>query len=85
MRVQGLGLHKGGAPCALLAQRRKSGLDTGDEPTHSDSTVPSSQNNTFRTELVEAIKKKVKSGYYNSDSVIDDIGYGFARALDQSL
>jgi|GEM_PF-4125834 len=85
MRVQGLGLQRDGVPCAMRPQGRKPGPDTDDKPAHSDVTVHPSQNNTFRSELVEAIRKKVKSGYYNSDSVIDDIGYGFASALDQSL
>lgn len=39
----------------------------------------------LRSELLLKIKKKIASGFYNSDAVIDDIGYGFAQALDHSL
>ncbi len=38
-----------------------------------------------RLELLRRIKKQIKSGFYNSDAVIDDIGHGFAQALDQAL
>jgi hypothetical protein len=38
-----------------------------------------------RLDLLTQIKKKIKSGYYNRDSVIDDIGYGFAQVLDTTL
>lgn len=38
-----------------------------------------------RGELLDQIKKRIKSGYYNKESVIEDIGYGFAQALDASL
>lgn len=38
-----------------------------------------------RSELLHQIKKRIESGYYNNESVIDDIGYGFAQALDSTL
>ena len=38
-----------------------------------------------RLELLRRIKKQIKSGFYNTDAVIDDIGHGFAQALDQAL
>lgn len=38
-----------------------------------------------RTELIAKIKQKISSGFYSSESVIDDIGYGFAQAIDNSL
>ena len=38
-----------------------------------------------RHELLNRIKKQIKTGFYNSDAVIDDIGHGFAQALDQAL
>ena len=38
-----------------------------------------------RSELLKTIRKKIQSGFYNSDAVIEDIGHGFAQALDQTL
>lgn len=38
-----------------------------------------------RSELLASIKQRIKSGFYNSESVIDDLGHGFARALDPTL
>jgi hypothetical protein len=35
-----------------------------------------------RLELLASIRQRIRSGFYNSDSVIDDIGHGFAQALD---
>jgi hypothetical protein len=38
-----------------------------------------------RTELLSKIKKRINSGFYNSEAVIEDLGHGFAQALDQTL
>ena len=38
-----------------------------------------------RAELLQKIKNKVKTGYYNSESVLEDLSHGFAKALDQSV
>jgi hypothetical protein len=47
--------------------------------------VPLLENDTYREELLQKIKQRIKTGFYNSDAVIDDIGYGFAQALDKTL
>ncbi len=38
-----------------------------------------------RLELLKKIKKKVRSGYYNSDNVLEDLSHAFAKAVDSSL
>jgi hypothetical protein len=38
-----------------------------------------------RASYLDQIRKKIKAGFYNSDSVVDDISHGFANALDQSF
>ena len=53
-------------------------LHSGDQ----DGSPECSEN---RLELLNRIKNRIKSGFYNSDAVIDDIGHGFAQALDQAL
>lgn len=36
-----------------------------------------------RLELLRSIRKKIQNGFYNSDSVLDDISHGLAAAIDQ--
>jgi hypothetical protein len=38
-----------------------------------------------RLELLRSIKQRIKTGFYNSDAVVDDIGHSFAQALDQTI
>lgn len=45
------------------------------------STAPSSE----RAELLSSIKKRIKSGYYNSKEVLEDLSDSFAKVLDKTL
>lgn len=36
-----------------------------------------------REELIKKIRKKIKSGFYKSDEVNEDLSYDFAKSLDQ--
>jgi len=38
-----------------------------------------------RANLLSTIRNRIKSGFYNSDSVLEDLGHGFAKVLDQSI
>ncbi|HEX2958418.1 MAG TPA: hypothetical protein VHO70_16400 [Chitinispirillaceae bacterium] len=38
-----------------------------------------------RSALLASIKNKIKKGFYNSDSVLEDLSHGFASALDQTI
>ncbi len=38
-----------------------------------------------RRELLASIKKKIKSGYYHSNEVIEDLSESFAKAFDKAL
>jgi hypothetical protein len=40
---------------------------------------------TDRSALLDAVKKRIKSGYYNSKDVIDDLGESFAKVFDKNL
>ena len=35
--------------------------------------------------LLSAVKQRIKSGYYNSEDVINDLGESFANIFDKSL
>ncbi len=36
-----------------------------------------------RAELLKAVKNRIKSGYYNSREVVEDLSDSFAKAFDQ--
>jgi anti-sigma28 factor (negative regulator of flagellin synthesis) len=38
-----------------------------------------------RTKLLKSIKSKIKSGYYDSNEVIDEISDAFAKVFDKTL
>jgi anti-sigma28 factor (negative regulator of flagellin synthesis) len=37
-----------------------------------------------RGDLIKAIKKRISSGFYNTDTVLEDLGDSFAKALNQA-
>jgi len=37
------------------------------------------------TDHLDDIKKKIKAGFYNSESVLEDLSHSFTRALDQTI
>jgi hypothetical protein len=43
------------------------------------------KNDVVRKELLTTIKNRIKSGFYDKEAVIEDIGHGFAKALDHTL
>lgn len=46
---------------------------------------PSEQFFEDRRALLLSVKSKIKSGFYNSEAVLDDLSHGFASALDQTV
>ena len=38
-----------------------------------------------RKDLIKEIKKKIKNGFYKSETVNEDLSYDFARSLDQYI
>ncbi len=49
------------------------------------SSSVSEQSPEERQALLASIKSKIKKGFYNSDSVLEDLSHGFASALDQTI
>lgn len=43
------------------------------------------QQESSRIELLLKIKGRIKTGFYNNEAVIEDLGHGFAQVLDQTL
>ncbi|MBD3421583.1 MAG: hypothetical protein GF398_15820 [Chitinivibrionales bacterium] len=53
-----------------------------------DSYVPTSASpgdTNDRAGYLEQIRKKIDAGYYNTESVVDDLSHGFAKAFHKSL
>ncbi len=38
-----------------------------------------------RRKLLQSVKKKIQSGYYNSEEVVEDLSEAFAKAFNQAL
>ena len=47
--------------------------------------IPLQHIDSKRLDLIQKIQKKIKSGFYNSDAVLEDLSHGFAKVIDQSL
>jgi hypothetical protein len=52
-----------------------------------DTYEPSGDTGTseIRTDLINTVKKRIASGYYNSNDVLDDLSDSFADALNQTI
>ena len=80
MNVQGLGQIAATGPRPVPFSRNR---DEAKKPQFkiADTYEPASAPE--RTELLQEIKKKIGSGFYNSEKVADDLSYGFANVLNQ--
>jgi anti-sigma28 factor (negative regulator of flagellin synthesis) len=47
-----------------------------------DTFEPSHRKLEIREDLVNAVKKKIRLGYYSSETVLDDLSNSFAKALN---
>lgn len=65
-------------------KRREDGAEK--QVTSQDSAAPvSDRTPEERQALLDSIRNKIKKGFYNSDSVLEDLSHGFASALDQTI
>jgi hypothetical protein len=53
-------------------------------PEPKDSFEPVRKKPEIREALVSAVKKKIRLGYYNSTSVLEDLSDSFAKAMNQA-
>jgi hypothetical protein len=60
---------------ALHSRKKNSGTDP-------DSDQSPDQ---VRVDLIRRVKARMRSGYYNTDEVVDDLSDSFAKAFDQRL
>ncbi len=85
MRVQGWELQANTASCAGFVVQSGSAGKKQEKTALPDTGRITHPDDTSRTTLISLIKDRIKSGFYNSEAVIDDLGHGFAQALDQTL
>jgi anti-sigma28 factor (negative regulator of flagellin synthesis) len=83
MFVQGLGLLS----MNIKQQKSYRSEKTASSKEHSavQHANTRSTNTTDRTELLQKIKDKIQSGFYNSDAVLEDLSHGFAKVLDENV
>lgn len=83
MIVQGSGLYTtANEKSGHRTQKRVIPKSSGEKTTSASDSVELSSQGLERSELLRKIQKKIKNGYYNSESVLEDLSYGFAKALD---
>jgi hypothetical protein len=80
MLVHGLGQTSCHKPRCFI-EKKKNIDEAVDSVKKSESTDCTDE----RANLLSTIRNKVKSGFYNSDSVLEDLGHCFAKVLDQNI
>ncbi|NLG18696.1 MAG: hypothetical protein GX556_15300 [Fibrobacter sp.] len=85
MYVQGLGHFSSIEPKAKLTLKKAFQADTRKENFPVTDTVEISSTGSTRTALLEQIRQKIKTGFYNSESVLEDLSHGFANSMGQGL
>ena len=83
MMVQGVGHanHAESRPANMAKARvSKSGAE---KPVFSISDKVELSTAPERTDFIQQVKQKIKSGYYSTDSVMEDLSHGFAKILNQ--
>jgi len=80
--IQGLGAYE----MNKLSRHQKAKVQAAHKSevkdTFESSKTPDSEE---RKKLLETVAKRVKSGYYNSADVVDDLGESFAKIFDKLL
>ncbi|MFP4415716.1 MAG: hypothetical protein ACLFSB_00440 [Chitinispirillaceae bacterium] len=66
-------------------RKQKAAPRTRKQPPQIDSCQPSGASKTDRGRLLDVVKKRISSGYYQSKEVLDDLSDSFAKAFDQRI
>jgi hypothetical protein len=84
MKVQGLGhlLHQTNAK--QNSQMKSKSIASEKAISKSESFIQSALSED-RELLLQTIKNRVKSGFYSSNAVAEDLSHGFAKILDESV
>ena len=85
MRTQGWGLQTVSASCIDCRMQSGERIKKQQKDLSFRAVQPHPPSDPARCELLKTIRKRIKSGFYSSEGVIDDLGHGFAQALDHTL
>jgi len=88
MFVQGLGhSFQLSAKQNPLIKSKSTSIESAKGVKHSDSLEKNSllSSDPEREKTLQSIKSKIKSGFYSSNAVIEDLSHGFAKILDESM
>jgi hypothetical protein len=85
MSIQGWRLQAISASCIDCRMQSGGGIKKGQKDSSFKAALHHPPSDPARSELLKTIKKRIKSGFYSSETVIDDLGHGFAQALDHTL
>ena len=66
---------------AYKAFKPKPGTSRDPQRIPKDTFEPAHKKFEIRRDLVDTVKKKISRGYYNSETVLDDLSNSFAKAL----
>jgi hypothetical protein len=64
--------------------RPKAGNAVFSVPKPKDAFEPASKKNDIRQDLISTVRKKIRLGYYNSQTVLEDLSDSFAKAMNQA-
>lgn len=85
MNVQGLGHFQLINSMCTESIKSKVKLSNSEKIEKQKDAVQRSQGtDTDRDALLKKIKGKIEKGFYNSDSVMEDLSHGFAKFLDEN-
>lgn len=82
MIVQGSGLQSCAQAKTSLKSPKGPKKVTGKLQIKEKDTVELSGSGLERAELLGKIRQKIQRGFYNSDSVLEDISHGLAKAIE---
>lgn len=68
-----------------VQKRTSRGEDLKPAPRKIEDTFEPSNSVKDRTQLLNRVKRKIKSGYYNSEAVNEQLADSFAKAFDEGL
>ena len=84
MYIQGMGpINHAASKPPNASKTRVSGESVPKAQFKVSDTYESSADSAERKEFLLAVKKKIKSGFYNTEPVIEDLSHGFAKILNQ--
>jgi hypothetical protein len=81
MIIQGINQYQN-LEAKYKASKGKPRISQDSKVVPKDTFEPSHRKLEIRQDLVDAVKTKIRRGYYSSETVLDDLSNSFAKALN---